>query len=210
MTLLELLKGKEYFLSEEFPYLAQDCTNIVWAYREVPKYYCGYWGGTRVSDGSKAYSVDILRDLAKDWSSSVVHISELSNKTEGHPHAEIMREYAEVALTNPEPWTEFEQSSGGEVWYLMQEVSSFDNTYYRRKPKTIEINGYQVPKPLKETPEVGTNYWLVLLYLGEASMVHTWEGYEAELLWLERGLLHLTKEAATLHAKALLGFTENI
>lgn len=63
-------------------------------------------------------------------------IADLDSRTEpqGHPHAAIMAEYAEVAKTNPRPWEEFEVCHDGE-WFELGRFGWFsESDKYRRKP----------------------------------------------------------------------------
>lgn len=89
----------------------------------------------------------------------------------------------------------------------------YDNELYigqhewRIKPKTININGHNVPKPLRELKR-GQKYHVVDMTHMDLVPQLFWKDHDMELLWLERGLCHATKEAAIAHARALLSFTE--
>lgn len=74
---------------------------------------------------------------------------------QGHVHAKLMAEYAEVAKTNPEPWKEFEYLCGyykdGEevdIWEpCLADLCFRAEVKYRRKPtppKTMNIGGIVV------------------------------------------------------------------
>jgi hypothetical protein len=78
----------------------------------------------------------------------------------------------------------------------------------RDKQKTININGYDVPEPVRELPSDLTVYWCPSI-LSTTYMSHAfaWLNGEFDVALLKRGLVHLTKEAAELHSKALLSFT---
>lgn len=80
-------------------------------------------------------------------------------------------------------------------------------TVWRIKPKTIRIGDYDVPEPLREMKQ-GQVYWVAspvddICYDGIKNY-----GDAVDEAWLARGLCHSTREAAELHAKALLSFTE--
>lgn len=135
--------------------------------------------------------------------------------TKKHPHAELMLHYAQDALETDRPWERWEQGyykNGKEHDY---QPCTSNPTWkvewcYRRKPKTISINGFEVPEPLREAPVDGAKVYLVDLAISlEAKvMSYTYQScIVANRLFLEAGLVHLTKEAAELHAKALLSFT---
>lgn len=74
------------------------------------------------------------------------------------------------------------------------------------KPKTININGFEVPEPVREPLNEGNRYYMA----DTTSLMNTefvWDNDETDYNALEAGIIHLTKEAAELHAKALLSFT---
>lgn len=100
-----------------------------------------------------------------------------------HVHAELMKKYAEDAAET-------------------------DDMEYRRKPRTININGYEVPEPLREAPEVGASYFLVSLVDERGLANPAWSGDKFDERCLRAGITHATREAAELHARALLSFTE--
>jgi len=79
-----------------------------------------------------------------------------------------------------------------------------DEAEYRRRPRTIRIGEYDVPEPMREAPERNQLY-----YAADMCGVDSWQwaGDVTDLQLLEFGLCHSTKEAAELHAKALLSFT---
>lgn len=127
-----------------------------------------------------------------------------------HPQAEILR-----AIADGEDIEAF--YDGG--WHYVKPVSAIkylggDMYPLRIKPKVININGIEVPEPMREMPPEGTSvYWPG--FGPDSGDTHTESAdvgcYPAMLPYLLRkGLLHLTKEAATIHAKALLSFTRRI
>lgn len=129
-------------------------------------------------------------------------------KTE-HQYADILR-----AIADGE--TEFEQSVGT-VWYplsisnaLISIAAASGNTAnaYRIKPKTININGYEVPEPMRIAPAASTTYWRTALFNTNWASRYEWANDDMDNRWLKLGICHLNKEAAELHHKALLSFTE--
>jgi hypothetical protein len=79
---------------------------------------------------------------------------------------------------------------------------------FRVKPPTIKINGYSVPAPLRVEPAPWADYWRVdLVWLSDNALPRSWDGSKEAKKALEHGLIHLTREAATKHATALLSFT---
>lgn len=127
-----------------------------------------------------------------------------------HPQADILRAIAD----------------GGEIvafygkqWRGVMPMTALRYIYdgnipLRIKPKTIDINGIKVPEPMREMPPEGTSvYWPG--FGPDSGDTHTESAdvgcYPAMLPdLLRKGLLHLTKEAAAIHANALLSFTRRI
>lgn len=155
------------------------------------------------------------RDKGRDFWHEIIHCRnfDLIPSPKAHPHAGLMMKYAEIAQTTDKPWTHFEvrQNDSG-VWKAIHLPLRFD-TYleYRLKPeppKTIRIGKYDVPEPVREPLENGTEYWGVDLTAEELAWNYKWNSAVfCNLMW-RRGLIHLTKEAAVIHAKALLSLTK--
>ena len=78
----------------------------------------------------------------------------------------------------------------------------------RIKPKTIRIGEYGVPEPLREIPARGTTYYVVDTVTPHSPRKYVWVGDTADIGWFNLGILHSTRDAAVLHAKALLSLTE--
>ena len=127
----------------------------------------------------------------------------------GHIHAEKMEQYAKDAKTNPEPWKlwEFYSRIAGKWLQASGSLDWTESTKYRRKPRTI--NSIEVPEPLRVAPAGGTEVWIPSLSGKDKCHALTWryDGNWRELE-LERGLVHMTREAAIAHAEALLSFTK--
>lgn len=126
-----------------------------------------------------------------------------------HPHAENMALYAQDALETDEPWERWEMSCERFTWSPLLSNPSWDEDIsYRRKPRTITINGYEVPEPVQSMLDDGAVYYVP--DLGEENLTWKthWDGSEYDKQCFDRGLIHPTKEAATVHAEALLSFTK--
>ncbi len=138
---------------------------------------------------------------------------------QGHIHAGLMAEYAEVAKTNPEPWKEFEYLCGyykdGEevdVWEpCLADLCFRAEVKYRRKPsppKTMTIGGIVVEAwPLESSSYLDQPYyWAVEIddggnfYAGEFK-----RAVFAKLFYnlLAKGKVFSTKEQAQAVADAL-------
>ena len=76
------------------------------------------------------------------------------------------------------------------------------------KKRTININGHEVPEPLRIAPSAGTTCWVLAIENLNYSDRFIWRNDNIDNRWLKRGLIHLSPEAAILHANALLSFTK--
>ena len=123
-----------------------------------------------------------------------------------HPYAEILIAIAECKEI------QFQDSSGKwnaqDTGLILDEIASavFSPIRYRVKPSMININGYEVPEPMRVEPEIGTVYYIVV-FSDSGTYFADWQGGSYEKYWLKLGLCHSTKEAAELHMKALLSFS---
>jgi hypothetical protein len=110
-----------------------------------------------------------------------------------HKHADLIHAWADGAviqiLNSEGKWVDCSP-----VWILSSE--------YRIKPKTININGYDVPEPVRETKE-GQLLWSFKIDRAYPYAHHYGENHDIVMY----GIAHLTEEAAELHRKALLSFT---
>ena len=79
----------------------------------------------------------------------------------------------------------------------------------RIKPETININGHEVPAPVREPLKRGQTYWLVRCCSTVGSESQTWHGDPQDFLWLKNGLIHLHHKNADAHTEALLSFTRS-
>lgn len=123
-----------------------------------------------------------------------------------HVHADLIMKYAEIAQHDSKPWEYFQVSDDSVKWFnCVQEVQFLSKNNYRLKPRTININGFEVPEPLRNIPPCGTEYFIID-FLKVNDM--TWNDYDDELDWLKAGLIHLTRENAEKHLEALLSFTK--
>lgn len=75
--------------------------------------------------------------------------------------------------------------------------------------KTIKVNGFDVPAPMSEAPELGSEYFIPSINNDDFVEHHEFHGDSYDKRWLSRGLIHSTKSAAIAHAKAMLGINPN-
>lgn len=131
-----------------------------------------------------------------------------------HIHADLIMEYAQIAQTDNEPWRYFQCKNKNGDWDDCQSPVSFwvDREYRRRVP-IIKIGDIDVPEPVREPPEYGTKYYTPDIRgnrgWGGASgcLSATWNDDRVDNRLLRRGLIHLNRESAELHAQALIALT---
>ena len=124
----------------------------------------------------------------------------------GHIHAAAMAEYAKDAAETDKPWERWEFSCYGEEYIFMDNHPLWhEKNKYRRKPKTILINGHEVPEPHRKPLEIDDPYWTLDFFRGVKT--HRWQNNTEDNRLLKNGFIHLTKEAAEKHFNALKSFT---
>lgn len=123
----------------------------------------------------------------------------------GHPHAELMAQYAEDAKTNDRPYLLWEYK-GGSTWINLEGHPLWNpKIEYRRKRDVIRVGGYEFPKPYSTKLVSGQRYWFVSIGPGIGFSVHPdrWEGAETDRRRLRTGLIHMSQEDAEEHAEVL-------
>ena len=152
------------------------------------------------------------RDKGRDFWHEIIHCRnfDLIPSPKAHPHAGLMMKYAEIAQTTDKPWKHFQVQVSGGIWVGAAAELPFRAEYaYRLKPaRTIRIGKYDVPEPVREPLECGQVYFIPDLVELRFVQEFIWQGDVSDKLFLRCGLIHLTKEAAVIHAKALLSLTE--
>lgn len=85
-------------------------------------------------------------------------------------------------------------------------ISELANDYhqFRIAPRTHTLNGYDVPAPETEEPEVGTEYWVLDSFERDGVCQHSWGGDKCDLFALQNSLW-LSKEDAIANRKAMRG-----
>lgn len=154
-------------------------------------------------------------EKGRDFWHEIIHCRnfDLIPSPKAHPHAGLMMKYAEIAQTTDKPWEHFEvRRNKSAVWEAIYVPMPFyENMEYRLKPeppKTIRIGEYDVPEPVREPLEDDKEYWGIDPTAEELAWKYTWNNALFCNLMLRRGLIHLTKEAAVIHAEALLSLTK--
>lgn len=73
-------------------------------------------------------------------------------------------------------------------------------------PPMRSINGHEYPEPERKPLKNKQRYWVSMACEDDLTYLDgfLWNGGNADMVWLNRGLIHLTKEAAEAHAKAII------
>tara|TARA_R110000772_G_scaffold43692_2_gene100663 strand:- start:1024 stop:1449 length:426 start_codon:yes stop_codon:yes gene_type:complete len=72
-------------------------------------------------------------------------------------------------------------------------------------PRTHKVNGFDVPMPMDVRPKQGSDIWLSSPCSYEWTDRVNWNEHPVFYRYLKRGLVHLTKEAAIAHGRAICG-----
>ena len=87
-------------------------------------------------------------------------------------------------------------------------IASVLNEYFMFRPyqEIITVGEISFPKPVSEAPEVGTEYWLTMSYYDHYTTTQSfvWNNDHKDNMFLQRCLIHLSKENAIEHSKALI------
>lgn len=114
-----------------------------------------------------------------------------------------------VSKTNPHRTICFENNHLSLFGFNDYNLAVIPYGEFEIKPKTININGFEVPEPVRFVIEIGTAYYIPII---TADIImpkcYYWCNNEQDNSYLVKGLVHLTPESALLHAKALLSFTQ--
>ncbi|KLU13893.1 MULTISPECIES: hypothetical protein [Xenorhabdus] len=128
-----------------------------------------------------------------------------------HIHADLISEYARLSHITDRPWEYFQyRFADGNDWLEPVSAIAFHhNTSFRLKPRTIRIGDIDVPEPVRDEPEYGTTYYYPDISLGVCDVEEdTWEGDNyIDSHRLSSGLIHLDRESAELHVRALIALT---
>ena len=127
-------------------------------------------------------------------------------ETSRHIHHREIKLFAEDAANNKDPWSLWEVSGDGMFWESIQASSALWNPelIYRRKLGYIKVNGTKVSAPINNYPENGTPIYIVDFNLEGNVSQDVWNSGYTPTIYVDMGITHLTREAAALHAEALL------
>lgn len=130
-----------------------------------------------------------------------------------HIHAKLMAQFAIDAQNSETPWERWKfKAPGDSCWSnCVYSPHWFDEYEYMRIPEhcIININGYEVPEPMREAPKVGTKYFVAsAAYCTYKMDSFKWDGGAGDYKFLAAGICHLSEDDAAIHTKALLSFTK--
>ncbi|CDL85388.1 hypothetical protein [Xenorhabdus szentirmaii] len=134
--------------------------------------------------------------------------------TKPHIHADLITLYATIAHITNEPWLHFQyREYYGEEWSDCRgPIEFWFDHEYRLKPRTIKIGSFDVPEPVRESLKEEAEYFHVdtgFLWDDDGVSRSWWLDSDVDKARLSAGLIHLTREAAELHAKALISLSKN-
>lgn len=119
--------------------------------------------------------------------------------------AHLQGEKVEVAHGGRQDvYTKFEE------WHEMISLSNINDPnwcidlVYRLAPRTILVNGVEVPAGEKEAPSKGATYYVPDQAEESLAYDFSWGDDEMDARFLERGLVYLDRESAIARAKAML------
>ncbi|MCW5597697.1 MAG: hypothetical protein KIT80_23600 [Chitinophagaceae bacterium] len=126
-----------------------------------------------------------------------------------HRHAKNMMLYVQDAMETDKPWERWEVLNYENKWMdLYKNPEWRTECSYRRKPRNVNINGFEVPEPVRSPLEEGTKYFSPAIDRdNKLCITSKWDNDSSDYLALNRGLIHLSEQAAINHAEALLSFT---
>lgn len=105
----------------------------------------------------------------------------------------------------------FKGNSGEKNWIESQyDWECFGRSReYRIKPRTIKVNGFDVPKAITKKPKLGSSIFIANISAMDFYQLSEWHDADQQNRALQRGLVHSAEESAIAHAKAMLGIDPN-
>ncbi len=90
-----------------------------------------------------------------------------------HPHAELMKLYAEDAMVTTEPWKLWEfQLKDEAAWYRLTNHPAWTHeAKYRRRAKVVKIDGVEFPVPVLTVNDDSVNRDYFTIYVTDSGAV---------------------------------------
>ena len=126
-----------------------------------------------------------------------------------HPHKDILIAIANGLKTDElevkhQEWQEWQNGSDYSSW---MNPSAAGNWHVRLIPKTMLFNRQQLPMPMETTPEEGTMVYVTDPASGDQDACWmVWSNTSYQVVLLDKGLIHSTKEAAIKWTNAMIPF----
>ena len=126
-----------------------------------------------------------------------------------HPHKDILIAIANGLKTDElevkhQDWQEWQNGSDYSSW--MNPIAGC-KWQVRLIPKTMLFNRQQLPIPMETTPDEGTMVYVTDPASGDQDACWmVWSNTSYQVILLDKGLIHSTKEAAIEWANAMIPF----
>ncbi len=128
----------------------------------------------------------------------------------GYIHAENMALFAKDASDMTEPWLRWDIKNGMGCWKSCTHMPTWArDSEYRRKPRTITINGFTIVAPIRRELNRGDEYFVPRMHHQRDVLSHKWRARDSDYHRLYRGLIHLTPENAKAHSIAVISLTKD-
>ena len=167
------------------------------SYTEIPNYAQSLLGFTGRREGELHWFNHLfyLENNIDEW-------EEIFMPTNKHKHYDLIMQWA----ADPTQKVWYKTLTG---WEKARNLPWREDTEYyigdQAPPKRkIMLGDVEIDAPVLNEPQINTDYFVPMLTREDLHLSCTWKGDSHDLSWLKRGFIHLTEEAAILHATALI------
>ena len=134
--------------------------------------------------------------------------------TEKRPHAELAIKFYSDTKMKCWMWREDSQrwlDIGKPVWNAARIYEVSETKPTQPPKKRVTLAGITFDAPETKAPEPGTRYWYPdTISISVKTYTNCWGDSEFDRHLLERGFVHLKKEYAELHSKALIKLSKEL
>jgi len=203
---LDFTAGKTYFTKSGDKVTLSEFKDCIYPFLGTNGFYYTSKGGVHIDNEKSNY--DLVTEYEEEEEEEEESISVITYC----PHYELMLEYIKDCAESQTPWLSWEHKGCYEnTWGTLSQHPNWQkDVSYRRKVKTILINGFEVPEPLRVAPEWGTIVYFVDILQDELFDSFTYGIMKGGDDLIKLGLSHLAKDAAIRHAQALLSLTKEV
>lgn len=121
-----------------------------------------------------------------------------------HKYAQVLRWIADGERIQQDFRGEWRVCANCNLLLMIANGSADSPSTFRLAPRTIRVNGVEVPAPEKVAPEKGSTYYIPDIGVDTFYYEHKWFNDRFDLKNLERGLIYRNTEDAIARAKAML------